>query len=68
MSATRQDIAVDAVVAAATLWLVWSFGPESWRTRLTRRRAAPSYDRALQADQLDGRTAEKGCGPDCGCG
>ena len=68
VSALIQGVLVDAVVVAAALWLVWSFGPESWRARLTRRRAAPSYDRALQADQIDGRPADKGCGPDCGCG
>lgn len=68
MSVALQGWLVDAVVAAAALWLVWSFGPESWRARLTRRRAAPSYDRALQADQLEGRSADKACGPDCGCG
>ena len=68
MSAAVQGAVVDAVVAAAALWLLWSFGPESWRARLTRRRAAPSYDRALQADQIDGRPADGGCGPDCGCG
>ena len=64
MSATAlQELVVDAVVIAAVAWLVWSFGPESWRARLTRRRAAPSYDRALHADGLDGR-AETDC--DCG--
>ncbi len=68
MSATLlQELVVDTVVLAAVAWLVWSFGPESWRARLTRRRAAPSYDRALQADALDGRPAEtKDGGCDCG--
>lgn len=66
--AAVQGVAVDAVVAAAALWLLWSFGPESWRARLSGRRAQPSYDRALQADELDGRSPpDKGCGPDCGC-
>ena len=70
MSTLGQEIVVDAVVAAAALWLVWSFGPESWRARLTRRRASPTYDAALHADGLDGRSeAQDGtCGPDCGCG
>ncbi len=68
MSAALQGGLVDAVVAGAALWLLWSFGPESWRARLARRRAAPSYDRALQADKLDGRAPDKGCGPGCGCG
>ncbi len=66
MSAALQELAVDAVVLAAALWLVWSFGPESWRARLTRRPAAPAYDKALNADALDGRP-QKDCGPDCGC-
>ena len=64
--AVVQEWLVNAVVLAAALWLVWSFGPESWRTRLTRRNAAPSYDAALNADALDGRP-QKDCGPDCGC-
>ena len=68
MSASVQGAVVDGVVAAAALWLLWSFGPESWRARLTRRRAAPGYDRALHADGLDGRPEAKDCGPDCGCG
>ena len=76
MSATLQGLVVDAVVAAAALWLLWSFGPESWRARLSGRRAGPGRDRALQAEELDGRPAVKspaesqdgrGCGPDCGC-
>ena len=69
MSAVVQEVAVDAVVAAAALWLVWSFGPESWRARLSRRRrATPAYDAALHADGLDGRAEDdKACGPDCGC-
>ena len=67
MSALIQGVVVDAVVAAAALWLVWSFGPESWRARLSGRRAAASHDRALQADPIDGRPPDKGCGPDCGC-
>lgn len=67
MSAAVQTAVVDLVVAAAALWLLWSFGPESWRARLTGRRAQPSYDRALKADELDGRAPDKGCGPDCGC-
>lgn len=69
MSEALQTVVVDAVVAAAALWLLWSFGPSGWRARLTRRRAEPSYDRALQADQIDGRSPPgEGCGPDCGCG
>ena len=68
MSGAVQAVAVDVVVGAAALWLLWSFGPESWRARLTRRRAAPSYDRALHADALDGRPERQDCGPDCGCG
>ena len=67
MSQLLQGLVVDVVVGAAALWLLWSFGPESWRARLTGRRAPASYDRALQADELDGRPADKGCGPDCGC-
>lgn len=68
MSALVQELVVDAVVLAAAAWLVWSFGPESWRARFTRRPAAPAYDRALRADGLDGRPAEAGCGDEaCGC-
>ena len=76
MSAAVQGAVVDAVVAVAALWLLWSFGPESWRARLSGRGGKPGYDRALQADELDGRPPRdpagespegKGCGPDCGC-
>lgn len=56
MSAAVQEWIVNAVVVAAALWLVWSFGPESWRTALRRRRAKPGYDVALHADRLDGRS------------
>lgn len=56
MSAGVQELVVDAAVVAALLWLVWSFGPDSWRTALSRRRRAkPGYDAALHADALDGR-------------
>ena len=67
MSAWLQAAVVDAVVLAAALWLAWSFAPEALRARLTRRPAAPAFDRALHADGLDGRPAAKSCGPDCGC-
>ena len=72
MSAAVQGVVVDAVVAVAALWLLWSFGPESWRARLSGLRAKPGHDRALQAEALDGRPPEtsagkprdgKGCGP-----
>lgn len=65
-----QQVVVDAVVLAAALWLVWSFGPESLRRLVLRKRkVAPDYDVALQADGLAGKTAAaKDCGPDCGCG
>ena len=57
MSAAVQEWIVNAVVIAAALWLVWSFGPESWRTALRRRgRGKPSYDATLHADGLDGRS------------
>ncbi len=66
-----QQAIVYVVVAAAALWLVWSFGPESLRRALLRRRrVAPAYDVALHADGLDGRredVADGDCGPDCGC-
>lgn len=65
MSETLQSWVVNAVVVAAALWLVWSFGPESWRARLSRRRGRPGHDRALQAEALDGRPVEKACGKDC---
>ena len=57
-----QTIATDAIVLAAALWLVWSFGPRSLRTLVTRKRAAPSYDTALQGDELAGQAPG-----DCGC-
>lgn len=70
-----QGVVVDVVVAGAALWLLWSFGPESWRARLTGGRPQPGYDRALQADELDGgapaagqaKATGKDCGPHCGC-
>ena len=68
-----QQAIVDLVVAAAALWLVWSFGPESLRRAVLRkRRVTPGYDIALHADGLAGETegaapSDKGCGPDCGC-
>ena len=68
MSTAVQELIVDAVVIAAALWLVWSFGPESWRTAVRRRRAKPSYDTALHADALDGRTETPRAGTDCGPG
>lgn len=72
MNLLVQTVAVDAVVILAAAWLVWSFGPESLRRLITRKRQAkPAYDVALHADGLDGRpeTAKaKDCGPDCGCG
>ena len=58
MSAGVQEWVVDAVVLAAALWLVWSFGPDSWRIAL-RPRAKPSRDAALHADGLDGRPEER---------
>ena len=67
MSAALQELVVDGVVLAAVAWLVWSFGPESWRARLARRRrGAPAEDVALRADGLDGRApGETAAG--CGC-
>ena len=63
-----QQAVVYVIVAAAALWLVWSFGPESLRRAVQRRRRVkPAYDVALHADGLDGRPEEKACGPDCGC-
>ena len=67
-----QQAIVYLVVAGAALWLVWSFGPESLRRAVLRkRRVAPAYDVALQADGLGGeaegaKAADKSCGPDCG--
>jgi hypothetical protein len=64
-----QQLAVDVIVAAAALWLAWSFGPEGLRRAvLRRRRVRPAYDVALHADALDGRSEDTPCGPDCGCG
>ena len=70
---TWQTIAVDLIVLCAAAWLVWSFGPDSLRRLVLRRRkVVPAYDVALHADGLDGRperaaAAAKDCGPDCGC-
>ena len=67
-----QQAIVYLVVAVAALWLVWSFGPESLRRAVLRkRRVTPGYDVALHADGLAGEAegathADKACGPDCG--
>ena len=67
-----QQLVVDVVVAGAALWLVWSFGPESLRRAVLRRRkVAPAYDVALHAEGLAGeretpRAQAEDCGPDCG--
>lgn len=70
-----QPLIVDVVVAAAALWLVWSFGPVSLRRAVRRRQGRgravkPGYDVALRADGLAGKpeSADDRCGPDCGCG
>ncbi len=64
-----QQAVVDVVVAAAALWLVWSFGPESLRrVVLRKRRVAPSYDVALHAEALAGERESPppaDCGPNC---
>lgn len=57
-----QTIIVNLVVLGAVGWLVWSFGPASLRSLFTRKRAVPSYDVALQADELAGEEPA-----DCGC-
>ena len=63
-----QSLIVDAVVLLAAAWLVWSFAPASFRRLFTRRRAAaPSYDAALQADELDGRESPAAKDGACGC-
>ncbi len=49
-----QTVIADGIVLAAALWLVWTFAPGSWRARLTRKRALPAYDAALQAEELAG--------------
>ena len=60
-----QSIVVDAVVLAAAAWLVWTFAPASLRSLVTRKPAVPSYDAALQADELAGQQPPT---TDCGCG
>lgn len=60
-----QSLVVNAVVLAAAAWLVWSFAPASFRGLFMRRRAVPSYDAALQADELAGQQPGD---PACGCG
>ena len=60
-----QSIVVNLVALAAALWLVWSFAPASFRAALTRRRALPAYDAALQADELSGQAPGD---ETCGCG
>ena len=50
-----QAIATDVIVLAAALGLLWSFAPSSWRRLITHRRETPSYDKALQADELAGQ-------------
>ena len=66
-----QSLVVNAVVLAAAAWLVWSFAPASFRSLITRKRAVPSYDAALQADELAGQqpptTADCGCGAEESC-
>lgn len=60
-----QSLATDAIVLLAAGWLVWTFAPQGFRSMVLRRRAAPAYDSALQADELAGATSGE---PDCGCG
>lgn len=60
-----QSLTADAIVLLAALWLVWTFAPQGFRSMVLRRKAAPAYDSALQADELAGQHAGE---PDCGCG
>ncbi|MBE7217882.1 MAG: hypothetical protein INR64_05365 [Caulobacteraceae bacterium] len=76
-----QQLLVDAIVACAALWLVWTFAPYGARKRFAallprgRPRAVAASPAAaggvegLQAVELDGRPppAAKDCGPGCGC-
>ena len=77
-----QQLVVDGVVLFAAGWLVWSFAPSglrrriaAWTPRGSRARAlaasplAAGGVEALQAQELDGRSAPVAddCGPGCGC-
>ena len=65
-----QSILVNGIVFIAACWLVWSFAPASFRNLFTKKRALPSYDAALQADELAGQNPGDdtcGCGPEKSC-
>ena len=76
-----QRLAVDAIVAAAAAWLVWTFAPFAVRRRLSallprgsraRATAASPFSaggvEGLQALEIDGRPAEASSAKDCGPG
>ena len=76
-----QQLAVDAIVAVAAAWLVWTFAPFSVRRRLadllprgSRARAAAISPTSaggvegLQAAEIDGRPAPAKAVKDCGPG